>query len=77
MQTPSPPFPKHPQAVELFIDEKIGYLDITKVVEQCCEAHQAELVVSPSLEEIVHYDQWARDWVAATVAASNKTAVTA
>lgn len=65
------------QAVELFIDEHIGYLDITRVVEECCTAHRAELVAAPSLEEIVHYDQWARDWVAATVAAGRKTAVTA
>lgn len=63
--------------MELFIEERIGYLDITRVVEECCEAHRAELVAAPSLEEIVHYDQWARDWVAATVAAGRKTAVAA
>ena len=51
------------QAVEMFLDEKIGYLDIMKEVEAACEAHQQDLVASPSLEEIVHYDQWARDFV--------------
>lgn len=52
------------QAVELFLEEKIGYLDIMKVVEGCCEAHRNEFVEAPSLEEIVEYDQWARRWVA-------------
>lgn len=47
----------------MFIDHQIGYLDIMKLNEACCNAHQAELIASPSLEEIVHYDQWARRWV--------------
>lgn len=51
------------QAVEMFIQEKIHYLDIMRFNEACCEAHKAEFVQSPSLEEIVHYDQWARQWV--------------
>ena len=50
------------QAVEMFLDEKIGYMDIVKTVEKCCETHQQELLQKPSLEEIVHYDQWAREW---------------
>jgi len=52
------------QAVEAFLQEKIGYLDIFKHVEQACEAHQNDLVTAPTLEDIVHYDQWARDFVA-------------
>lgn len=51
------------QAVELFLAEKIGYLDVMKLVEQTCDEHQNELVLAPSLEEIVHYDNWARDFV--------------
>nr|ABC74566.1 1-deoxy-D-xylulose-5-phosphate reductoisomerase [Picrorhiza kurrooa] len=50
------------KAVEMFIAEKIGYLDIFKVAELTCTKHQAELVTTPSLEEIVHYDLWARDY---------------
>ncbi|CAH9102069.1 unnamed protein product [Cuscuta europaea] len=50
------------KAVELFINEKISYLDIFKIVELTCDKHQAEVVASPSLEEIVHYDLWARDF---------------
>ncbi|XP_071900939.1 1-deoxy-D-xylulose 5-phosphate reductoisomerase [Coffea arabica] len=50
------------KAVEMFINDQIGYLDIFKVVELTCNKHQAESVSSPSLEEIVHYDLWARDY---------------
>lgn len=52
------------KAVELFIDEKISYLDIFKVVELTCNAHMNELVRSPSLDEIIHYDLWARKFAA-------------
>ncbi|KAJ0962853.1 hypothetical protein J5N97_027975 [Dioscorea zingiberensis] len=52
------------KAVEMFIDEKISYLDIFKVVEVTCDAHMKDLVVSPSLEEILNYDSWARDFAA-------------
>ncbi|CAN0890303.1 1-deoxy-D-xylulose 5-phosphate reductoisomerase, chloroplastic [Linum grandiflorum] len=52
------------KAVELFIDEKIAYLDIFKIVELTCAKHREELVTSPSLEEIIHYDLWARDYAA-------------
>ena len=51
------------QAVEMFLDERLGYLDIMRVVEEACDAHRAELVAAPSLEEIVAYDQWARRFV--------------
>jgi len=52
------------KAVELFIDERISYLDIFKIVEMTCEKHKNELVHQPSLEEIIHYDQWARHYAA-------------
>lgn len=52
------------KAVELFVEEKISYLDIFKVVELTCDAHRNELVANPSLEEILHYDLWARDFAA-------------
>lgn len=47
----------------MFIDEKIHYLDIMKLNEACCDAHKKEMIDRPNLEEIVHYDQWARRWV--------------
>uniref|UniRef100_A0A7R9Z4I5 1-deoxy-D-xylulose-5-phosphate reductoisomerase n=1 Tax=Chlamydomonas euryale TaxID=1486919 RepID=A0A7R9Z4I5_9CHLO len=67
------------QAVEMFIAERISYLDIMKLNEACCEAHKADLVAMPNLEDIVHYDAWARKWVKAKVDAGNysKTYVSA
>lgn len=62
------------KAVELFLDEKISYLEIMKFVGACCEAHKADHVVEPSLEEIVHFDSWARDWTAAAVASGKQVA---
>ncbi|KAF7825848.1 1-deoxy-D-xylulose 5-phosphate reductoisomerase, chloroplastic-like [Senna tora] len=52
------------KAVELFVDEKISYVDIFKIVELTCDAHKQEMVASPSLEEILHYDEWARNYAA-------------
>lgn len=34
----------------------------SQVIEKTCEKHRAELVASPSLEDIVGYDQWARKY---------------
>ena len=60
-----------------FIDSRISYLDIFKVVELTCEEHQKELVISPSLEEIIHYDQWARKYAANLQSSSSFTPVPA
>ena len=47
--------------VALFLDERIGYLDICRVIEQTCDAHSGSgFVAAPSLEEIVDADLWAR-----------------
>ncbi|TKY68674.1 1-deoxy-D-xylulose 5-phosphate reductoisomerase [Spatholobus suberectus] len=59
------------KAVEMFVEEKVSYLDIFKVVELTCQEHQKELVASPSLEEIIHYDQWARQYAASLQKASS------
>jgi 1-deoxy-D-xylulose-5-phosphate reductoisomerase len=48
------------QAVALFLAEKIHYLDIAKVIEKVCDRHQADLNASPSLDDIVAVDEWAR-----------------
>ena len=51
------------QAVEMFLQEKIGYLDIVKVVSATCDKHRADLVLAPSLDDIVQTDLWAREYV--------------
>lgn len=48
------------QVVALFLDEKIHYLDIPKVIEGVCEHHKANNIAHPSLEDILTADQWAR-----------------
>ncbi len=48
------------QAVALFLAEKIHYLDIPKVIEKVCDRHKADLILTPSLDDILAVDQWAR-----------------
>jgi 1-deoxy-D-xylulose-5-phosphate reductoisomerase len=51
------------QAVALFLDEKIQFLDIPRLIELTCDRHQSENHASPSLEAIIAADQWARQIV--------------
>jgi 1-deoxy-D-xylulose-5-phosphate reductoisomerase len=48
------------RANELFRKERIGYLDIAKVVEGTMESHKKDFMATPSLEDIVQVDAWAR-----------------
>jgi 1-deoxy-D-xylulose-5-phosphate reductoisomerase len=51
------------QAVALFLDEKIGYLDIARCIEFVCDRHQNDNKQNPSLDDILAADQWARQEV--------------
>jgi 1-deoxy-D-xylulose-5-phosphate reductoisomerase len=51
------------QVVALFLDEKIKFLDIPKLIEAVCDKHQADNCPEPSLEDILAADQWARQMV--------------
>ncbi|MDB9515970.1 1-deoxy-D-xylulose-5-phosphate reductoisomerase [Roseofilum reptotaenium CS-1145] len=51
------------QAVALFLDENIGFLEIPKVIEQVCDRHQSQNTSHPSLDDILEADQWARQMV--------------
>ncbi len=53
------------QAVALFLDEKIHYLDIPKVIEKVCDRNRDHLTATPSLQDILDADQWARQEVIA------------
>ncbi len=44
--------------VALFLTEKIGFLEIPKYLESVCAAH--DVISSPSLDDIIAVDQWAR-----------------
>jgi 1-deoxy-D-xylulose-5-phosphate reductoisomerase len=48
-------------AVELFLSQRIRFVDIATLVEQTMEQHQ--VIADPSLEEIMEADAWARDKV--------------
>ena len=46
-------------AVELFLEQRISFLDIATLVEEALEQHQS--IPHPSLEEILAADAWARE----------------
>jgi 1-deoxy-D-xylulose-5-phosphate reductoisomerase len=54
------------QAVELFLDEKIQFLDIPRLIEQVCDRHRADNNAQPTLDDIVAADRWARQAVLTT-----------
>jgi 1-deoxy-D-xylulose-5-phosphate reductoisomerase len=51
------------QAVALFLAEKIHFLDIPKVIEKVCDKHKADFTSTPSLDDILAADIWARKMV--------------
>ncbi|MCY7367659.1 MAG: 1-deoxy-D-xylulose-5-phosphate reductoisomerase [Chamaesiphon sp.] len=51
------------QAVALFLDEKIHFLDIPKVIEKVCDKHRVDFTATPSLDDILAADVWARQMV--------------
>ncbi|QKQ73803.1 1-deoxy-D-xylulose-5-phosphate reductoisomerase [Nostoc sp. TCL240-02] len=51
------------QAVSLFLDEKIRFLDIPRCIEWVCDRHQNDHRVNPSLDDILAADKWARQEV--------------
>ncbi|MFB2939076.1 1-deoxy-D-xylulose-5-phosphate reductoisomerase [Aerosakkonemataceae cyanobacterium BLCC-F154] len=51
------------QAVALFLDEKIGFLDIPKCIEWVCDRHRTDHQQNPSLDDILAADKWARQEV--------------
>jgi len=63
------------QAVALFLEEKIHYLEIPKVIEKVCDRHRSDLNTAPNLDDILAVDSWAR--TAVSEAAANLTAVIA
>jgi 1-deoxy-D-xylulose-5-phosphate reductoisomerase len=51
------------QAVALFLQEKITFLDIPRLIESVCDRFSGENKSDPSLEDIIYADQWARQEV--------------
>ncbi|MEH2054465.1 1-deoxy-D-xylulose-5-phosphate reductoisomerase [Nostoc sp.] len=51
------------QAVALFLDEKIRFLDIPRCIEWVCDRHQNDNRTNPTLDDILAADKWARQEV--------------
>lgn len=51
------------QAVALFLEEKIHFLDIPKLIEKTCDRHRADNRIAPTLDDILEADRWARQTV--------------
>lgn len=51
------------QAVDLFLREKIQFLDIPRLIEQACDRHHSHNQPQPTLDDILAADQWARQEV--------------
>jgi 1-deoxy-D-xylulose-5-phosphate reductoisomerase len=51
------------QAVALFLDEKIGFLDIPRLIESTCDRHVSNNRSNPTLDDILAADTWARQMV--------------
>jgi 1-deoxy-D-xylulose-5-phosphate reductoisomerase len=47
-------------AVALFLDEKIKFLDIPRLIETVCEKFTMQNTSTPTLDDILNADQWAR-----------------
>lgn len=62
------------QAVALFLEEKITFLEIPRVIEATCDRFTAQNTATPSLEDILESDRWAR--AAVLEAAASPTAIT-
>ncbi|MEM8827892.1 MAG: 1-deoxy-D-xylulose-5-phosphate reductoisomerase [Cyanobacteria bacterium P01_G01_bin.19] len=62
------------QAVALFLAEKIGFLDIPRLIETVCARFSSQNNSNPSLDDILAADRWARQAIIdanATLAISN------
>lgn len=55
-------------AVQLFLEGKIQYTDIARLLEKTLNAHaQGSVIRTPSLSEILELDAWAREYVLSLV----------
>lgn len=51
------------QAVALFLEEKIKFLDIPRLIEKTCDRFADQNTSTPTLDDILNGDQWARQEV--------------
>ena len=63
------------QAVALFLDEKIKFLEIPQVIETVCDRFSGQNTATPSLEDILASDRWARQAVVEAAKRGSPTVV--
>ncbi len=51
------------EAVALFLEDRIDFLEIADVIEEAMDAHAEDIIPNPSLEEILEIEAWARRFV--------------
>jgi 1-deoxy-D-xylulose-5-phosphate reductoisomerase len=54
------------QAVALFLEEKIGFLDIPRLIEKVCDRFIPQNTTTPTLDDILEADRWSRQEVLRT-----------
>jgi 1-deoxy-D-xylulose-5-phosphate reductoisomerase len=57
------------QAVALFLEERVHFLDIPRLIERICDRHRVDLMANPCLEDVLAVDAWARQAVREAAAA--------
>jgi 1-deoxy-D-xylulose-5-phosphate reductoisomerase len=62
------------QAVALFLEERVQFLDIPKLIDRVCDRHRIDLMTNPSLDEVLAVDAWARQAVHEAAARLNAQA---
>ncbi len=48
------------EAVSQFLQERIHFLDIPKLIEAACERHKSDHNIQPDLDEVLAVDKWSR-----------------
>ena len=51
------------EAVAMFLQDRIDFLEIADVIEEAMDAHEGHVLAAPTLEEILEIEAWARDFV--------------
>jgi len=59
------------QAVALFLDERIHFLDIPRLIDGVCDRHRVDLTANPSLDDVLAIDAWSRQAVREAAARLN------
>jgi 1-deoxy-D-xylulose-5-phosphate reductoisomerase len=51
------------EAVAMFLEDRIDFLEIADVIEEAMDAHEDQVIEAPTLQEVLSIEKWARDYV--------------